>query len=166
MRAGWLAGGLCVMAVAACTARPSGVAVMPTGQTPPASGRVLAGEVTGAKVGPQTKVALGGSFLDAQGVRLDALGKPTTEELLISVPVKDKRYGFDLPKPPYGAVSGAFTLMVYDDANGNNRQDAGEAYVVTPQQVTYTANVGFGIVRGLTTIQDPAALGQVNLTFD
>lgn len=166
MRAGWWALGLGVVMLAACSARPSGIAVMPTGQTPPGSDRVLAGEVTGAQVGPKTKVALGGSYLDAQDVRLNALGQPTTDELLISVPLKDQRYGFDLPVPPYGAVGGAFTLVVYNDLNDNDRLDADEPHVVTPQEVTYTPNVGYGIVRGLTTIQDPAALGQVNLTFD
>ncbi|MBC7544873.1 MAG: hypothetical protein H7338_19285 [Candidatus Sericytochromatia bacterium] len=173
---GWLRAVMAGLPLTGCSAQPTGLAVTPRGQEVPPSTRVLAGTLVGSQVGPTARVALVGYFANSAGQKLDALGAPASEDVVVSVPAKDGRYGIALPVPPSGpgnapspAVRGRFGLLVFNDANGNQRPDPAEAAYVVPETevaVNYQPFAGYTIQRNNITSTDPTYFDRVNLTFN
>jgi hypothetical protein len=169
----WIACGLLLVG---CMPQPTGPALTPSGQEVPNANRVLSGTVQGSKVTANTRVALVGYFANAAGQKLDAQGNSLTDDILISVPVKDGRYGLGLPVPPSGpsdapmpSVRGRLAILVFDDANGNLRRDDGEAYVAVPETdtaISFMPFAGYSIQRNNISSTDPTYFDRVNLTFN
>jgi hypothetical protein len=153
-----------------CNPPPTGPSLAPGGQAVPNSGRIMAGTVQGAKVGPTTKIALSGAYSNGQGAKIDALGRPVTGEgtVIASVPVKEGKYAMDLPAVPVGAVAGGFEVLVYNDANNNNTIDAGEDKVKgNGSQIVYAALLGYNVLNTTASaITDALALDKVNVSFN
>jgi hypothetical protein len=131
--------------------------------------------VQGSKVTPSTRVALVGYYANAAGQRLDARGQSPIDDILVSVPVKDGRYGLGLPIPPTGpetapmpAVRGRFAILVFDDVNGNRTRDEGETFMTVPETettISFAPFAGYAIQRNNISSTDPAYFDRVNLTF-
>jgi hypothetical protein len=156
--------------LAGCNPPPTGPSITPDGKQVPSSGRIMAGSAQGSKVGPTTKVALSGSFTNAQGAKIDALGRPITGDaaVIASVPVKEGKYAMDLPSVPVGAVAGGFDVQVYNDTNNNNTIDAGEDKAKgNGSQIVFAALLGYTVLNtSATAVTDALAMDKVNVTFN
>jgi hypothetical protein len=164
------------LALAGCMPQPTGPSLTPAGQTVENANRTLSGTLQGTKVGATTRVGLIGYYANAAGQKLDAAGQPTADDLLISVPVKDGRYGVGLPIPPAGpsaapmpVVRGRFAILVFNDTNGNQRLDDGEANLAVPETdtaISFAPFAGYAIQRNNVNSTDPTFFDRVNLTFN
>ena len=158
----------------ACAPGATGVAVTPDGTPAPTTGKIVSGTVKGGAVGATTKVALVGYFVNAYGQRLNALGQPATSDVLVSVPTeKDGKYGIDLPKPPLGptdrpatVVSANLALVGYNDDNGNNQPDPGEARAFAAYPLSYAPHVGYSVIRPDRIQTDLLAFERIGITLD
>lgn len=168
--------GVAVALLSGCMPQPTGPSLTPTGQEVPNANRVLAGTVKGSKVTAATRVGLAGYFANASGERLDAQGQPAMSDILVSVPVKDGRYGLGMPVPPTGpaatpmpAVRGRFGIVIFNDTNGNQQLDSDEESKVIPESdtaITFAPFAGYAIQRNSLNSTDPTYFNGVNLTFD
>jgi hypothetical protein len=168
--------GLALALLTGCMPSPSGPSLTPAGQEVPNANRVLSGNLTGSKVTATTRVGLVGYYANASGQRLDAQGQSAANDVLVSVPVKDGRYGLGMPIPPSGpaaapmpAVRGRFGIVIFDDANGNRQIDDGETFVAIPESettISFAPFAGYTIQRNSISSTDPSYFDRVNLTFN
>ena len=102
------------------------LAQTPGGQTVKGD-KGISGAVTGSKVGPSTKIAVYGAFMNISGNRIDTENKTIEADTTLAVaPVSGGTYNFALPKAPQKAQGATFKVFAFNDANGNNLFDEGE----------------------------------------
>lgn len=87
----------------------------------------ISGAVTGAQVGPSTKVAVFGAFMNVSGNRIDTDNKTIEADTTLAVAtVSAGKYNFALPKAPQKAQGATLKIFAFNDANGNNLYDENE----------------------------------------
>lgn len=157
------------VALAGCPGSPTVPALTADGKNIPVSGKILSGSVQGDKLSPQSKVALIGAFKDANGAKVDALGRALTNEAdpILSVPVKEGKYAIDLPAPPTGVGEGSFVPYLYNDKNDNNRIDEGEDKTKgNDGTLVFYPVLGYQVVNPKAGGLDTFSMTKFNLLFN
>lgn len=110
--------------------------------------KAISGDVDGDLVGPNTKIAMFGAFLNLSGNKINLANKTIDEDITLAVaPVQDGKYEFGLPKAPQKANGAIIRIFAFNDDNSNNSYDEGE-------EKTKEGKVTWSSITGYSGAQD------------